>query len=290
MKFRQKPSLHDFCLFNLNQGVIGHYHRITLSRILSLHPMLEENTLQLAIESFMKKYSPSEALPLREKARDLSSITSIPLSTKRQRSHDDPEINVSGSPSPFRSLSPNSKTRKPLAPVVSINRTLDNAIVLLVFALGAICSWKSHGMPGSLQILGPLLVPSPYAMFDGYTDTFDAMSSTSSSSLDSSAMFVESPSLTHMPDFTDSKKRKRGTDLAQSSTYQRTPRNLDIIPGMAYFSHATDILSSFSGSTSLRYTQACLLAGMYAAQIAHPFTTHAWIQQACRACKVLIQS
>lgn len=283
------PSLHDFCAFNLNQEVISHYHQVALSSILSGHPILEENALMHTIQSFMKKYYPSESYPRRGRAWDSTFITSMPPSAKRQMSQDDSETGVFDSPSPSRSLSPIPKICKPPVSVSRINRNLDNAIVLLVFALGAICSWKSYGMPGPPQIPAPPLFPSLYAAADDYNDAFDTRSSTSSTSLDSSNMFIESPASTPIRDFGGSKKRKRDTYPPELSSYRSAPRNMDVIPGMAYFAYASDILSSFSGSTSLHYTQACLLAGMYAAQVVHPFTTHAWIQQACRACEVLIQ-
>ena len=79
------------------------------------------------------------------------------------------------------------------------------------------------------------------------------------------------------------------------STQQTQPterpleKNNDVIPGMAYFSYATDILGNTQGGNDIPHVQASLLAGLYAGQLAHTFTSHAWITQACRACQVLIR-
>lgn len=94
-----------------------------------------------------------------------------------------------------------------------IHKSMDNAIVLLVLALGEICSWKEG-------FLGPALHPD-----------------------------------------------------------QRLS-NMGGVPGVAYYVVASDILGTFQGDYSLGYIRACLLAALYAGQLAHPFCSHAWISQA----------
>lgn len=63
----------------------------------------------------------------------------------------------------------------------------------------------------------------------------------------------------------------------------------DVIPGMAYYTHATHILGSTHGGVELIHVQAKLLAGLYAGQLAHVIESWGWIAEACRACQVLVR-
>ena len=64
---------------------------------------------------------------------------------------------------------------------------------------------------------------------------------------------------------------------------------MDVMPGMAYYAIASDILGNLQGGNDLAHAQACLLAALYTGQLAHPFSSHGWISQAARACQVLVQ-
>ena len=44
-------------------------------------------------------------------------------------------------------------------------------------------------------------------------------------------------------------------------------RNVDLIPGLAYYAQASDILGNFTGFHDLANVQYCLLAGLYAGQL-----------------------
>ncbi|EED15816.1 hypothetical protein TSTA_009380 [Talaromyces stipitatus ATCC 10500] len=101
-----------------------------------------------------------------------------------------------------------------------IERSIDNAVILLVLALGAICEWK-----------------------------------------------VRIPALTKVED---------------------TAKNMHVIPGLAYYAHATDFLGNMQGGSGISNVQAALLAGLYTGQLAHPFQSHGWISQAARACLILV--
>ncbi|EED11631.1 hypothetical protein TSTA_108190 [Talaromyces stipitatus ATCC 10500] len=101
-----------------------------------------------------------------------------------------------------------------------IDRSIDNAVILLVVALGAICECKDR--------IPPL------------------------------------------------------------ATVEDAARNVHVIPGLAYYAHATDILGNMQGGTSLSNVQAALLAGLYMGQLVHPFQSHGWISQAATACQTLV--
>ncbi|BCR83543.1 fungal specific transcription factor domain-containing protein [Aspergillus chevalieri] len=66
-------------------------------------------------------------------------------------------------------------------------------------------------------------------------------------------------------------------------------RNTGIIRGSKYYGYAAQILGSLQGANCLPHVQAALLAGLYVGQLAHPFQSHGWINQAARACQVLVR-
>ncbi len=71
------------------------------------------------------------------------------------------------------------------------------------------------------------------------------------------------------------------------SSFDKGVKNADVIPGLAYYAYATDILGNLHGGNDLTYIQANLLAGLYAGQLARVFESWSWINSACRACQVL---
>ncbi|KAK5006287.1 hypothetical protein LTR39_005701 [Cryomyces antarcticus] len=66
-------------------------------------------------------------------------------------------------------------------------------------------------------------------------------------------------------------------------------RNVDVIPGLAYYTNATEILGTQFGGNDLCHAQAFLLAGLYAGQLARVMESWTWINAACRACRILVR-
>jgi hypothetical protein len=132
----------------------------------------------------------------------------------------------------------------------TIERSLRNAIVLLVLALGKVCQHKD-----------PL--PAPQA--------------------DRNPMAGESWG------YSRDSPRSANNSFNSESTDAR-PRNIDILPGMAYFSCATDILGNQNGGNTVAHAQAMLLAALYLSQFARVLESWSWINNACRICLVLIKA
>jgi len=65
---------------------------------------------------------------------------------------------------------------------------------------------------------------------------------------------------------------------------------VDIIPGLAYFTKAADILGELLGGSDLPYIQANLLAGLYMGQLARILPSYSYISQACVAAQILVES
>jgi len=67
------------------------------------------------------------------------------------------------------------------------------------------------------------------------------------------------------------------------------PRNVDILPGMAYFAHASDIIGHLVGGNTVEHAQAMILAALYLSQYARVLESWSWINNACRVTLVLIK-
>ncbi|RPA84642.1 hypothetical protein BJ508DRAFT_222926 [Ascobolus immersus RN42] len=71
---------------------------------------------------------------------------------------------------------------------------------------------------------------------------------------------------------------------------ERDLRNIDIIPGLAYFTKATEIMGAEVGANELENVQAGLLAGLYWGQLGRILDSWKWISWACLSCQVLVRS
>jgi hypothetical protein len=67
-------------------------------------------------------------------------------------------------------------------------------------------------------------------------------------------------------------------------------KNIDILPGMAYYSIATDILGSHLSGNTIEHAQAFILAALYMNQFTRVSESGGWTHSACRATLVLVKS
>ena len=70
---------------------------------------------------------------------------------------------------------------------------------------------------------------------------------------------------------------------------RRGDRNVDVIPGLAYFARATEILGTLQGEFGLSNIQANLLASLYCGQLCSSLESWSWLSQACRNCLLLMR-
>jgi hypothetical protein len=181
------------------------------------HPFLNENELRRMVKDFSDQYSPD--------AKPLNAHSPAPVhGVKRKRS----ARNLDGLPSGRG----------------EIERSLRNAIVLLVLALGKVCS-HTEPLPAP-QNDRHLYVHSEW----GYI---------------------------------------RNSPHSKTSDEIR-PRNVDLLPGMAYYAYATDILGSQQGGNTVVHAQAMLLAALFLSQYARVLESWSWINNACRIALVLIKA
>jgi hypothetical protein len=79
-------------------------------------------------------------------------------------------------------------------------------------------------------------------------------------------------------------------NLAASSPANPQGKNMDAIPGLAYFAKAADILGELPGGSDISHVQANLLAGLYMGQLARIIPSYYYINKACNAVQILIES
>ncbi|KAI5364420.1 hypothetical protein J4E82_011467, partial [Alternaria postmessia] len=190
------------------------------------HPFMNENGLRRMFNDFSDQYSP-DATPLNAHS------PALVHGVKRKRS----ESNLEGLPS-----------RRG-----EIERSLCNAIILLVLALGKVCSYKD-------PLPAPQDDPHPHVRSErGY--------------------------------IRDSPPPKGSfSNFNSNISDENCPKNIDLLPGLAYYAYATDILGNQQGGNTVAHAQAMLLAALFFSQYARVLESWSWISNACRVVLVLIKA
>jgi hypothetical protein len=153
-------------------------------------------------------------------------------------------------------------------------RSLGTAIMLMILALGKICEHRER-IPNVVQKSDQAAHHSDSPSSNGIDLT--PIPSTPASSLQSP---IGQPGHINKqsPKFT-----RRGS--VESAPM---PRNLDVIPGLAYFAVGSDILGNHMGSHSLQYVHAYILASLYYGQLGRVLQSHACIKEAGYALTVVL--
>jgi hypothetical protein len=275
-----------FGLLKLDGKTAHRYFQSYLNRMHKLHPFLWQQELEMKVDAFIRCYCPRTSSPSSEP-------NTLCRDKKRKRSDEDLE-GVRGTSADLGS-----------APRPRVGRNIDNAIVLLIFALGAICEHKSP-LPGPIMDqkvedyrdqyipspLGPLPPQPPLQPVNGAAHAANGVLSPPNSesivphNSDYAPHFQHTQNYSSEPD--PKQNLSRRTISATTDEYGHV-KNLQVIPGLALYGYATTILGLLQGGVELQHVQAGLLAGLYAGQLAHPFQSHGWICQAARACQVLVR-
>lgn len=258
-----------FGLLRLDGKTVKRYFHSYLNQMHLLHPFLDQRELELKVEAFIRCYCPTDANSLcREK--------------KRKRSVED--VDGSGR---------DGSTKPP----VGLN--IDCAIVLLTLAVGAICETKSP-LPGPVMEKEPdyrqQFIPGPRQTIPtpaNGTNTINGFLSpaNSDSALPSNTSFYapfEAGSHSFPSSATESRPDK--APRRRSTIQDSQPKNYQVIPGLALYGYAIQSLALLHSGIHLEHVQANLLAGIYAGQLAHPFSSHSHIHKAAWACQVLVAS
>ncbi|KAJ5471879.1 hypothetical protein N7539_008822 [Penicillium diatomitis] len=228
-----------------------------------LHPFLCQNDLTRKANAFIRCYC----------AQD-SSITfnANPLrrDKKRRRSYDDLQ---------------GAQMCSAFAQPMEVGQNIDNAITLLVFAIGAFCEQKCL-LPGSMTdeqtldyrqqpIANPLTLKYPCPLIPSMDDAYSV----------TSARYTSNSGSTAQEQRQDFSKHAIST---MQGDYVHVKKH-EVIPGLALYGYAAMILGVMQGGIGLPHLQARLLAALYADQLVHPLQSHGWICQAVQICQALVR-
>jgi hypothetical protein len=253
---------------------IRRYHRSYLENIHKLHPFLDQGDLDKKIEMLIKLH----CLP-NTSGSTPAGTGDVPRGAKRKRSCE----TLQGAACDF----PISTGVRTEATSRRVEKSIDNAVLLLVLALGSICEVGAP-VPGPVTDNPPDFrkewIPGP--------PTRSVLSPAESAMILAEQGGFYAPHTVPYPSPVDDHRSVRGQSASARGDVPANQhlRNVDVIPGLSYYAYATQILGALQGANCLPHVQAALLAGLYAGQLAHPFQSHGWIYQAARACQVLIRS
>ena len=173
------------------------------------------------------------------------------------------------------------------SPNQPLERRISHAIVLLVMALGKICEHKRDLPPTPRERQKESSHSLPYSPFNQGSPASGSLKPSPSPSTASVYNNARSP-----PSEMRATMWGRGISEENSpQTWQqhKETRNVDVIPGLAYFAYATDILGNQHGGLDLPHVQANLLAGLYMGQLACSFESWSWINTACNICNYMVR-
>lgn len=268
-------KIDEFGNLKLDTGTARRYYNSYLEHMFKLHPFVMEGELNVKVGSFIGCYA-------RPGSNDTRLSCHGPPSVERKPSNEN--LGVYGE-----------FTDNPPRPRVGKN--IDNALVMLCLALGAICETRAP-LPGPISQPIPSPRP-PFTRPPTINETF-THGILSPSNSDSTAMQVSnSHSVYAVPMHLTLSfplvlgphlKGVSRRDMTTTRDEQGNTKNHQVIPSLALYGYATAILGYLQGGNDLEHIHTALLAGLYAGQLAHPFQSHSWISQACRACQVLVRT
>ncbi|KAJ8200181.1 hypothetical protein LV164_008754 [Aspergillus fumigatus] len=270
-KLRDK-GVDEFGTLCADPDTIRRYHRSYLEHIHKLHPFLDQGDLDKKIEMFIKLH----CLP---KTAGLTPTGTGDMLRGAERKRPCDTLQGAACDFPIPTVGRTEATSR------RIERSIDNAVLLLVLALGSICEVGAP-VPGPVTDNPPDFrkqwIPGP--------PTRSVLSPAESDII--FPVHGGAPHTIPYPSPVDDRRSIRGplASLGGDVPANQHLRNVDVIPGLSYYAYATQILGELQGANGLPHVQAALLAGLYAGQLAHPFQSHGWIYQAARACQVLVRS
>jgi hypothetical protein len=240
----------------------------------NMHPILPPRQLDALVEAFLKNIPELHGKPKQVASLSAGFVGSgyIPESpgNKRKRSPasgDFPE--VVGLPE-----------NKPGHPF----RDTTTAIVLLCMALGKISQHEGKIFdcePETEKDIDGSMGSSPVYK-NGFPQSPQQGSST-----------MATPNAMGSPqEFDRNRSRSRRTSVeipTMPRTSSKKARNIDRVPGLAYYAFATDIIGNQLGGTGLQHVHACILASLYQGQLGRVMESHAYISAACRALQVMLR-
>jgi hypothetical protein len=235
----------------LDDLVVRRLHDNYMRNMWVIYPIFNARDLKSKVEHFVQRYSPEyEGMP----HSPYPSATSHPqVGSKRKYS-------ASESDQPYHS------GKRPKRP---IDHSVNNAIILLVLAIGSLCEYDGFLMPEEVSTA----LPHFHSMVHGSPSHMVKHSPGHASSASS----MPSPDF----DMYRSGIGSRGSSIDRAPQYHDKGKkkwNVDRIPGLAYWTLASQILGEWIGERSLPWLQANILAGLYWGQIGKVLKSHSHLK------------
>lgn len=244
--------------------------------ILNMHPLIVPKILDRLVESFLRiTDNPAKPkVPVVNAGFVYSQAQDSP-GNKRKRS---PGVNEHpNSPEVSRDL--DFKAGHPF-------RSISTALVLCVLALGSICRDKE-------KIRECASDKMPEKEHDGTWSSSPTIRNGHPYSPMQNSPSIPTPIGIPSPQDRDRGSRSRRTSVEglayPPKNLSSKAKNLDVIPGLAYFALATDIIGNQLGGNTLQHIHVNILAGLYHGQLARVLESHAYISQACRAVQIILR-
>ncbi|QDS71865.1 hypothetical protein FKW77_010054 [Venturia effusa] len=209
-----------------------------------MHPFMDARELRLFIEKFIRKHSPSG---------------------HRSRQSPSTRYAVPNSPLPLKRKFQDDESQAWSPPTMTPERSMENAIVLLVLALGRV-----------VQEEGFLLqeLPAPSA-------------STPQSYTSSPRGVYTSPRPHGVGSPASAAGRSSTASEKNHSRFKVKRKHTDMYPGSAYFAYASDILGNNKGGNEIIHAQANLLAGLYLMQLGRVVESSSYMNETFRIATIL---
>ncbi|KAI9743999.1 MAG: hypothetical protein M1818_002733 [Claussenomyces sp. TS43310] len=220
----------------------------------NMHPIILPAAMENMIRQFLKEVPDHKPAATKNPLAGFAGDSSVPF--KRKRSVETIEVPTVAPP----------KARW-------ARRSIHTALMLMILALGKICE-HTGPIPDVVHENEPQAGGSAYFR-NGYPSPTNASP-------------VVSPQAPSGPSPKEGELRvrfRRGSTGAslQPRRLPATPRNRDVIPGLAYFAEATNILGNQLGGNTIHHVHANILACLYYGQLARVAESHASIHSANRA-------
>ncbi|KAK5168631.1 uncharacterized protein LTR77_005940 [Saxophila tyrrhenica] len=257
---------------DLDVNTINTLYDSYMKNIHVMHPMLDKQKVRKIFDNFIKRYSTGQPTLRSKFAVGNNSDSERPL--KRQRSNGSTATGTMQSEH-------NIWRREPT------ERSPTNGIVWLILALGKICLHKEP-LEGLAKDKA------------GEANVVVLHSLTGNSGLSSSSpMSVTIKPNEMSPNNTPlAQATPPGTDgFTRMDMHSRRPsmegvhsarRNLDQVPGLAYYAKAVEVLGDQGDGNDLIHAQMFLLAGLYKGQLARVKESMSWFLMAGRAIRMLL--
>lgn len=234
----------------LDRATVTRLFKSFMENMWVLHPFFHQRHITQLLERFIRRFCwDANSRGSFDSSASPAGPGSRPMKRKRSEGGDEDARNP--------------ETRR-----MPLERSVQNAVILLILALGKNCEHKAPlpapVMPGEDGMPGAGPSPPPDGSGPGWRGGIRQPNGTGHSSPYEKAH-------------------------AQSPRLNRKMRNIDRIPGLAYYAYAVGILGEQQGAPELAHVHAKILAGLFMAQMARVIDSWSWIHAACTACKLLFR-